>query len=353
MKHKILVIFGLLIAIGCFAISLRGTTLSGLGEAFRQADYRTLPVLLLLLAGFYLLKTLRWSWLLAPTARLTVRQLLPPMLIGFGANNLLPAHLGEFVRVYELRRRYGISPAIGLSTVVLERVFDVLAILALFATGVAFSPDLPPGYHRSALVMSGGAFVVVLGIVAYLIWTEWFLGLAAMILRRTPYMPSAVTEKLVGMLRTGADGLASLRSGRMVAALAANSLAQWLLNGMIAYVSLRAFGIPVTPAAGLIVTGVTAAAVTIPSTPGYFGVIQACFQISMRAQAENPPASLVFGASIYYQLSMFIPVTCLGLFFLLRSGQHLSDLRDSADRIAGDDRAEPRSGLAQSDAAVT
>ena len=141
------------------------------------------------------------------------------------------------------------------------------------------------------------------------------------------------------MLRKGADGLAALRSGKAVLFIVVTSLVQWLLNGMIAYVALQAFHIDVTLATGLIVTGVTAFGVTIPSTPGYFGVIQMCFQVSMKSQQIEPDPSLVLGASVYYQMSMYIPVTMLGLYFAQQLGLNFKDLQ----RVADDDKTPPES----------
>lgn len=337
MKRVVLLLLGVLISVGCFAWSLQGTSLAELRAAFSRADYRTLPLLLALLAGFYWLKTLRWVWLLAPVARLKTSQLFPPMLIGFAANNLLPAHLGEFVRVSLVHRRYGIPASTVLSTVVLERIFDVLAILALFAVGLTATAELPESYRRSAVILGCLAFAVVLAVVVYLIWTEWFVQLLGRICSWAPFLPDAVGHKVVGMLRTGADGLAALRSGPMVLAITLSSLLQWLLNGLLAYVALRAFEIPVTVATGLIVTGVTAVGVTVPSTPGYFGVIQLCFQVSMNAQAVRPDPSLVLGSSLYYHMSMYFPVTILGLYFLYHFGLQLTDLQSAAEHVADDE----------------
>ena len=331
MKRFFFLILGIVVSVGCFAASLKGTNKDQLIQGFAQANYFTLPLLLSLLFAFYWLKTLRWVWLLAPVKQFTVRELFPPMLIGFAANNLLPAHLGEFVRVFIVRQRFGVSASTVLSTVVLERIFDVLAILALFAVGLTYSGDLPDNYRRAAMILGGLSLIVVFCVASYLIWTDWFLNLVTTAFRWLPFIPSVLGQKIVGMLRSGAEGLAALRNGRTVFAIAVSSLVQWLLNGMIAYVALRAFGIPVTPATGLIVTGVTAMGVTIPSTPGYFGVIQMCFQVSMNAQAVKPDPSLVLGASLYYHISMYIPVTMLGMYFLHQSGLHLKDLQQAAE----------------------
>ncbi len=330
MKRTIFLILGIVITVGCFAWSLKGTNPDQLKAGFANANYRTLPLMLALLFGFYWLKTIRWQWLLAPAAPLTFQQLFPPMLIGFAANNILPAHLGEFIRVFVVQRKYGVPASIVLSTVILERIFDVLAILALFGVGLLFTDELPENYRHGAMGLGAFAGAMVVAVVIYLIWTDHSIRFFAWTLSWFPSLPSKLTTGLLEMLRTGADGLGALRSGRAVFLITLSSLVQWLLNGMIAYVALKSFHIDVTPATGLIVTGVTAAGVTLPSTPGYFGVIQMCFQVSMNAQEIRPDPSLVLGASLYYQISMYIPVTLLGWYYLSQSGLSLRDLRRAA-----------------------
>ena len=76
-----------------------------------------------------------------------------------------------------------------------------------------------------------------------------------------------------------------------------------------------------------IITAVLAIAVMIPSTPGYFGLIQGAFKISILALGLQIAGSRVFAASMYYHMSMYIPVTLSGLYFLNREGLSLRDLR--------------------------
>ncbi len=332
MKRAFFLILGIVISVGCFWWSLRDVNQEDLWKGFRDANYLTLPVMLALLFAFYVLKTLRWQWLLAPVAPLTIRQLFPPMLIGFAANNLLPAHLGEFIRVFVVRQKYGVPASTVLSTVILERIFDVLSILVLFGVGLAFSDDLPQDYRNGAILLGAAASAVVVAVGIYLVWTEPFIRLVTWTLSLAPFLPARLATGLVDMLRKGGDGLVALKSGKAVLLIIVTSLLQWLLNGMIAYVALRAFHIDVTPATGLIVTGVTAFGVTIPSTPGYFGVIQMCFQVSMNAQQLKPDPSLVLGSSVYYHMSMYIPVTMLGLYFLQQSGLSLTDMQQAAQK---------------------
>lgn len=330
MKRAFFLILGIVVSVACFAWSLQGTDQEQLTAAFAGANYWSLPIMLGLLFLFYWLKTLRWQWLLAPIAPLSFGQLFPPMLIGFAANNLLPAHLGEFIRVFVVRKKYGVPASTVLSTVVLERIFDVLAILALFGVGLLFTNDLPDNYRNGALLLGAGAIVGVIAVIVYLIWTEVFLRFMTWSMNWFPFLPAKLTTGVIEMLRNGAQGLAALRSGKAVFLIAVSSLAQWFINGLIAYVALKAFHIDVSPVDGLIVTGVTSIGVMIPSTPGYFGVIQVCFKVCMEALQIPVAASIVLGSSVYYHMSMYIPVTMLGLYYVQQLGLSLKDLRTAA-----------------------
>ncbi|MCA9064555.1 MAG: flippase-like domain-containing protein, partial [Planctomycetaceae bacterium] len=66
MKRALLLIVGIAVSVGCFWYSLRGTTWSELKDGFQNANYFTLPLMLGMLYVFYWLKSMRWSWLLAP-----------------------------------------------------------------------------------------------------------------------------------------------------------------------------------------------------------------------------------------------------------------------------------------------
>ncbi|MBL8813770.1 MAG: flippase-like domain-containing protein [Planctomycetaceae bacterium] len=330
MKRLIFLLLGIGVSFGCLAVLTRNTDFEELKQAFVNADYSTIPAMLALLLAFYWLKAIRWKWLLAPVQTFTTRELFAPVMAGFAVNNMVPAHLGEFVRVFFVRQRYGVPVGTALSTVVLERIFDVLAILALFGIGVVYSGGMPAAYQNTVQVILALAVCGVVAVVAYLIWTEKFIQFTEWCFSFLPFIPKFLTVGVIDLLRRGAEGLMSLKNAKSIVLISLNSIVQWLINGLIAWIALRSFQIEVTPAAGLIVTGVTAAGVTIPSTPGYFGVIQLCFSIALQIQETPPDPTLVLGASVYYQLTMYIPVTILGMYYLNQAGFSLRKLQDAA-----------------------
>lgn len=301
-------------------------------EAFAKADYRSLLPFWGGLVGFYLIKAWRWRLLLRPVGDYhTVRDLVPPTMIGFAFNNLLPAHLGDFVRVYLFARRVRASATAVLSTVVLERVFDVVAILLLLGTGLLFV-ELPEANVRRAAVVfaaAAGAFVVVA--FAYVIWTQPFVAIVEAVLARLPLVPAGLRRKVAAMLEAGAAGLASLKQPQLLAGILASSLAQWVLNGSMVYLSLWSFNIQVSNGllVSCIVLGVTALGVAVPSSPGYFGVIQLCFMTVLKLFTDDEAS--VFAASIYFHLAQYIPVTLVGLYYFNTTGLTFAEVENAAE----------------------
>ena len=75
----------------------------------------------------------RWRALLAPIAPLPYRRVLGYTYIGYLANNVLPARLGELYRSHALGEGEGVSRTTVLGTVVVERVVDTVMVVAIAA----------------------------------------------------------------------------------------------------------------------------------------------------------------------------------------------------------------------------
>jgi uncharacterized protein (TIRG00374 family) len=97
-------------------IAVAGITLALLGWFFRNADFAQVwreiraadPWALLALLGAtaltYVLRALRWQYLLRPLGPTRFRVAFRTTVIGFAANTVLPARAGELVRPYLLAR---------------------------------------------------------------------------------------------------------------------------------------------------------------------------------------------------------------------------------------------------------
>ena len=346
-RKSIQIAVGLLVTVGCLAAAFY-TMAEGddprevfraIGDAFRQADIgSTLWLIWIVLFVFYWLKAWRWRMLLAPLGSFRpTTELLPAILIGFAFNNLLPARIGEFVRVFVFSRRHNLSKISVLASVALERILDAIAILSIFGIGAMFLPNTAEDVKQKAMVAAAVAGIGVGCAVVYLIWTAPFVRFAEWCMNCVPVLPERFRAKITGMLESGAEGLAALKQGRLLAGILITSFAQWALNGVIVYLSLRAFHFDLPWHVSAVVLGVVAFGVAAPSSPGYFGVIQLCFVLVLAPFVDDQKS--VFAASIYFHMAQYIPVTAIGMICFNRMGFHVAEVQEEAEHEATDEPA--------------
>ena len=140
-----------ILAIALFAWFLRHANLGDVWEHVRRAR------LDLLLAGLgtifltYAMRAWRWQYLLAPIGPTRFRTAFRTTIIGFAALGVLPARAGDILRPYLLAKQEGLSTSATFATIVMERVLDliaVLALLALYVWGIANADSLPASVMR-------------------------------------------------------------------------------------------------------------------------------------------------------------------------------------------------------------
>ena len=312
------------------------TNFAELRQAF--AEMRLIVVLpfLLTLAAFYWLKTRRWRLLLWPLGRFRFAQLWPSLMAGFAFNNLLPAHLGEFVRMAAFSRQSGLPKGSVLSTIALERLFDVLAILLFLSVGLLGVDGVDSTVRQGGIVFLVASVGLLAGSIWYVFDTDRVIAVVATVLGRLP-VPNGVVDRVIGLAESGAVGLAALRQPALLLQIGLNSLLQWALNGIMIWLSLWSFGVTVSPAVAALVLAAVAFGVTLPSTPGYFGVLQGAFVLAMSGLPDfESQRGQVVAASIAYHAMQWVPVTAVGLYGFRRSGLTRAELTTDALPAATD-----------------
>lgn len=335
-RKPLLILSGFLITIAClwWAFSRVFSSAEAWQQfltAFRTADYRTLPLIWLTLFFFYWLKAWRWRLLLSPIGSYrTLQDLVPPIMIGFAFNNVLPARLGEVARCFVFSKQQKLPLSLAVSSVVLERFFDLIGILFFLGLGLLLVDGLDPDIRQRAMVPALLAVGGMLGGLTFVIWTRPVLTLVEFLLGKLPFVPGAVVAKVCRILENGAQGLASLRNWRLLATMLVISIVKWGLNGLLVMFSLISFGLPSSPLVAMVVMGVVAFGVSIPSSPGYFGVMQVCFLLVLGLFVEGESgAAAILAASIYYQMTQYIPVTLIGLGAFWFTGLRMAEVPES------------------------
>jgi uncharacterized protein (TIRG00374 family) len=329
---------GGLLAVLLLALFLRGVEWPALGRALRGAEPLPLVGLLLVTVGTYLVRAWRWGYLLAPLGRVPLSRLFPATMIGFLAGLVIP-RAGEVLRPYLVSRSHGIATSAGFATIVLERLLDLVTVLALFAVYLFVLPTPPQQAHGRLmdLLKVAGGLTGLLAVVALLLLLAFHHN-AARAMDAMERLFSRLPQRLAGPARHGlaafGGGLAVLQApiGHLLA-LGGQSLLLWLGIALGFHLNSMAFAIELPFHANFLLIAFLTVGVSIP-TPGMVGGFHAFFLWAM-TEAFGVPKDASVAAGLAAHALSNLPVLLLGLVFLGQEGLTLGKVAAMTGRSEG------------------
>lgn len=321
MKKK--TIAGILISVVFLYFAFRKVDYDELSTALVGAQYLYLiPVGFLAVISLFI-RALRWRYLLLPIKRISFKSLFTTASIGLMVNNLLPARLGEFVRAYLIGERENISKSASLATIVIERIFDGLAVLVfLIYAFVQRTIDFPHWFNKTVYIVIAVYGLAIIFLVLLRIRRDNAMEIAAFLTRP---LPVRGRTKVANALNSFVHGLEIIHNFRELAISFVLSILVWLPNVLIIYMLLQAFGIDLPLHSASVIFIIITIGIMIPSAPGFVGTIQYCSIIGLAI--FSVPKSLALSFSIVYHIAVFIPITGTGLICLLIQGVSFKELR--------------------------
>jgi len=243
----------------------------------------------------------RWQALLAPIKRLPYRRVLAYTYIGYLANNVLPARLGELVRSHALGEGEGVSRPTVLGTVVVERIVDTVIVVGLAALAVVI---LGVGGTMSTAVLLGAGFVAVL-VVSLAV---------AMVSHRLPGAErlTAIAERyprILELARRLRDGLAVAGKPGTIARALVLSAAAWTASIATFIAGGQSVGIELTLSQAALLSSGVALATVVPSAPGYVGTFELTAVQIAKVFGADPDASFAMALLVH---AMILAVTSVG-----------------------------------------
>lgn len=295
-------------------------------------EYFLLAMPLMLLS--FVLRAVRWRYLLLPAGRPSIHSLFSAVMIGYMSLNLLPLRLGEFVRAYVLGQRENISKSGAFATIVVERIFDGFTLLFMLLFPLFFMP-LPISKDALAWISTFSYFALAVYILAaiFLIMVKVKTSL---IIRITDYVLSrfpALQKLMVGIIKSFSKGLDSVADMRLFLITTFLSLLVWAAYAGFYYVTMFAFQSPdgavVGSQAGVLgsifVLVAIALGVMIPSSPGFVGVYELAAITSL--VAIGVAKSTAESYAILVHAVQFVPVTLIGILYLYLQNFTLKEIR--------------------------
>jgi glycosyltransferase 2 family protein len=330
-------VLGILISGGLLYYAFRGQPLGGVATAIRNAN---IPLLLLATAvatSVFWIRAWRWRAILDPIHDgTTFRSRFAAVNIGFMANNVLPARVGEFARAYAISRLEPVPVVAGLSSLVIERLFDALTLVAQLFVAMAL-PGFPAWPANAEMDFPGiaqrlGIFVALGGIALFLLvlWPRPTVRAFEAVANRV--LPKRVRRPVVDALEAFLTGAGILRNGRLMAEVGAWSVVLWIVNATAFWIAMHAFGINVSFVGAVFFNSCLAFVVAVPAAPGFVGTYELA-HVLVLTRLWGYDQGTVLGYALGFHLAAFIPVTLMGLYYANRLGLSLSGMSHTEEVV--------------------
>ena len=257
---------GIAVSVAAIAVLLSSVDIGRTLQVLGGASPAWIVLMLATTTADVAARAARWRWLLAPIARIPFRRVIGYTYIGYLANNILPARLGELVRSHVLGEREGLSRPTVLGTVVVERISDTALVVLIASVALG---ALSVGGVVTGAVRLGAVFAVVL-----------VIGLAVLVAAHRLPGATRVTHlierwpRLADLGRRLRAGLAIAGRPATIGGAVAFGILAWAASIATFAAAGRAVGIELTVAQAALLCSGVALATIVPSGPGYLGTFE-------------------------------------------------------------------------------
>ena len=305
-KKKIIVSLGISISLLCIVYILKSLDFSKAKEAFAQANYiYIIPAFFVYISSF-LFRAWRWKYLLEHKKIVPIKNLLSVLMIGFMANQILPARLGEVARGF-------------------ERLWDALTLLLFLSIIMLIFPT-------SALfkkINFIGALIFV-SMLLFIILLTFKKEKSLKLLKRILFfLPEKIMHKILNIIDLFIEGFRVLKKKRHLFLVTLTSICVWLVEIAAYFILSKCFHLQVPIYGIALVLILMNVGVMIPSSPGYVGTFEVFCIMGLGFFGVGEATAFAYAIILHAMMS--IPIIILGLTFLWKEGMHLSDIQKSQD----------------------
>ncbi len=307
LKNSLMAVLGLVVGAGFLWLALRKVDIAEL-----RATIATLDISLMVCATalYWLalsLRVVRWQLLLRELGSAPLPTVAETLVVGYAVNNVLPARLGEVARAAYAKRRLGIGRARVFGSIVIERVLDLLAILACLGGGllVLYYADHAVRQPTFELVALNAGAIIGVAVLALAVLRAGNLGR----LRIPP--------QILKLCHEFCAGIASFNRRSALLAVLLSAII-WSFEVAALAQTFHALAVHLELGQAMLLMGIASLSTLVPTAPGYLGTYQLVFAIAMRAFALPEASGIVAAGAV--QACLFGSVTVAGAAILaLRS----------------------------------
>ncbi|MDY6853866.1 MAG: lysylphosphatidylglycerol synthase transmembrane domain-containing protein [Thermodesulfobacteriota bacterium] len=306
-------------------IAFRQVDLQKLLEVLRGSNSNLLMLAIFVMFLSHWFRAMRHSYLLESVEQIENKTLFSALMIGYMANTILPAHLGEFLRAYVIGKKERISGSAVFATIVVERILDVLSLLLIMGLIIMVYPF--PGAVKISAYLTFAFAIGIIGFLAILkLNSELTLRFVKIIVK--PF-PKKIASKIFELIDSFSEGIVALKDRKSYFFVFILSIVIWVCYacfftiGFYAFDFVALYNLPI--GASFVVLVITTISILVPSSPGYIGTYHWLCMISLSLFAI--PESPALGYAIVMHALSTIPIAIVGIVFALKEGINISNVR--------------------------
>lgn len=306
-KHLI----GAVVTILCLLVIARQVNPAEILNALEHFKWPYLTLGIASLVFGYTLRIFRWSIMLsAARVSVTWRNCAAPFLGSIALNNVLPLRLGDIIRAFVFPTAMGISKTTAASSLLMERLIDLMSLLGCLAIGVVAiqGPRLPSLMAESAITMA-----IAGGLILTLVFL--FSGVLARFFHRLAHADSKPEKKrrfsqLLVVMSNLLHSFEAMSRPSVLFSVITISVLVWVGESGLFYFLLIGFGFDTKPALAVVVMAIATLSTLIPSSPGYIGPfhLAAFTAVSMLGGTTAQAGSY----AVLSHLALWLPTTLAG-----------------------------------------
>ena len=322
-------IFGIVLGIVLIYFSVRGINFRDTLQYLQRIRPGYVALSLLFVVLMQVLRSYRWGVILNPLQKLDQFTLFSVTSVGFLAIIAIPARIGELARPYLIAGKSNIKMSSALGTIIVERVLDSLAVLAI-TVAVLILQDLPSWMIKSGIIF----FIITIVLIACIVGLIWRRDTAIKIIDRIlRLLPGKLADKVNAVIHHFIDGFQVITDVKTLLYLLFLSAIVWLVDVAAIYSLILAFGFKLPVLAAFVVMVILIAGIAIPTAPGFIGNWHFACILGLSLFGLAKPEGFSF--ALVYHLIAIAPVIILGVVFLPFNKFSISDMTKQAQTKEG------------------
>lgn len=305
---------------------VRDADLAAVWAQLREASLTLIVLCVVFNLGHNIFRVWRWRALLTPfKPDVPFRPMFVAVIVGYTTSWVVPGRLGELVRPMLLSAREDVPLGPSLGSVVVDRMFDGLAVVALFVVGTWITPlegeaaEYVPLIRTASLtvaaVVVGAALAMMLASSSAARFDRWLDG--------KPGFVRWIGRTLLSV----SSGVDALRSPRLAAIVAVQSLLAWVAIALATWCGVLAAGVDISFGPILVITPLLVLGVAVP-TPGGAGSYHGAMKLGLMWFGIGEVQAI--SAGFLMHLLIVVPTVVLGVGLIWLEGLSWKDLVASA-----------------------